>query len=197
FDRIFEGGATPIHFGGGALCALLLSAGWVLGLGPLLSESQQATTVQQRADAAETEASERQEELDRLQQSLAAIRQQLEDQPISLSSASRINPLLATIASWSEEYRLSITRTRAGRPKALTYYDYVPIELAGEGRYGDLLAFFGRLHRDRGDLGLVAFEVRRMSTSGEVAFDLDLAWYVVRVDEGLPGEGATAGVPTP
>ena len=116
----------------------------------------------------------------------------------SLPDLAQINPLLAQLADWSELHNLSITRTNAGRPEALAYYDYVPVQISGEGSFGALLAFFDRLNSDRGDLGLVSFKVNRMAAGSGVSFDLELAWYVLSDDvQEQASPQPTALVPTP
>ena len=198
--HLYDQGVMPIHLGASLLCAGLLAVGWLFGLGPLMSENHQATTVQQQATQAEDKAKAVKAQLDQMAKELAGLQEKLDEQPIDLQSAKAINPLLAELAGWSEQHNLSITRTNAGRREALAYYDYVPIDLAGEGGYGDLLGFFTRLHKQRGDLGLIRFSVSRMPSGSSVRFEMGLAWYVLSDD--APGaleedERATASVPTP
>lgn len=189
-------GAMLVHMGGVAVCVLLLIAAWFFGLAPLLSDNHASATGVQRADATELEATQATQSLHELSNRLEDLQAELDDQPIGLQSASRINPLLAELAQWSEEQRLSITRTNARRPVQLTYYDYVPIELAGEGGFGALIGLLDRLKKDRADLGVVAFQIARMQGGNEVAFQLDLAWYVLN-DEGIRAIESTATAPTP
>ncbi len=195
--HLYDQGVMPIHLGAALLCLLLLGAGWVFGLGPLLSENQEATTVLDQAELAEDQAKDIKTQIDRLTQQLADVQQQLDDQPVHLQPASQINPLLAELAMGSETLGLSITRTSAGRRQALAYYDYVPIELAGEGGYDELLAFFKRLHETRGDLGVIGFSATRMTIGLGLRFEIDLAWYVRSEQPETPAEQATASVPTP
>lgn len=196
--QLYDHGVMPIHAGASALCLGLLAAGWAFGIGPLMSDSNQATTVLEQAEQAESEANEVKGKLDSLTAELATVQAQLDEQPVSLQSASQINPLLSELANWSEQHGLSITRTSAERRESLTYYDYVPIEIAGEGSYAELLSFFKKLHRERGDLGLVSFAVKRMPNGSGVSFEMDLAWYVLSDDaqDGTDQPGrATASVP--
>lgn len=190
-------GVMPIHLGGVVVCGLLLAAGWGLGYAPLMTQSQEALTLVEQAEQVEQDEKKVKQELDQLVGELAAVQASLDEQPVSLQSASKINPLLAQLAQWSELHELSVTRTNAGRPEALAYYDYVPITIAGEGGFAELLGFFKRMNRDRGDLGLVSFNVSRMASGNGVTFGLDLAWYVLS-DEAQDQAGqATASVPTP
>lgn len=197
--HLYDQGAMPIHAGASALCLGMLAFGWAFGLGPLMSDSHQATSVLEQADQAEFEAKQAKDKLDALAAELSLVQAKLDEQPVSLQSVSQINPLLSELANWSEQHSLSITRTSAARRISLAYYDYVPIEIAGEGGYGDLLGFFRQLHKERGDLGLISFSVNRMPATGGVSFEIDLAWYVLSDDaqDGLdqPGQ-ATASVPT-
>ena len=154
-QKLYDQGAMTIHIGGGVICASCLFVAWVFGVAPLMSETQQSTSVMEQAEEAEFQARQVKNQLDQLGQDLVRVEDQLKEQPISLKPASQINPLLADLARWSELHELSITRTNAGRAVALEYYDYVPIEIAGEGGYADLLRFFKHLHNERGDLGLI------------------------------------------
>ncbi len=188
-------GVMPIHLGAAVVCILLLMMGWVFGYAPLMSQNQQATTLVEQADQAEIDAARVKQELDRLTEKLTTIQNQLDEQPVDLQSASQINPLLSQLAKWSELDGLSITRTNAGRPEALAYYDYVPLQIEGEGGFAALLGFFNRINSDRGDLGLVSFQLTRMPDGKGVSFELELAWYVLDGEAQEPVE-ATATVPT-
>lgn len=198
-ETLYERGPMPIHMAGSLLCVAFLSAGWFFGLDPMLAHSQQSLSVAGQADQAEQDAKLAKSSLDRLSAELERVRGELDGRPVSLQRATAINPLLAELATWSERHDLLITRTQAGRPASLAYYDYVPIGLAGEGGYQDLLAFFSQLHSGRGDLGIVAFSTQRMPGTSRVRFDLELAWYVSS-EQGQPSEvdgpvPSTASVP--
>lgn len=187
--RMQQQGALPTHIGGVVLCVAMLLVGWWVGLGPMLNQSQKLLSVVEEAEQAEQEAKNAKAGVDRLTEQLSAAQSELELKPVRLEPASQINTLLAQLAGWSETHRLNITRTQSGRPEALAYYDYVPIDLEGEGGYGDLMTFFTRLHEARGDLGLVGFSVKRMPQGG-VSFELELAWYVIGQEQ-EQGENAT------
>lgn len=194
---LYDCGEMPIHAGASLLCAMALLVGWAFGLGPLMSESHQATSIVEEAEQAEAQGKHAKQQLDQLSDELEHVEQQLDEHPVNLDSATQINPLLAELAHWSELHRLSINRTNAGRRESLTYYDYVPIQISGEGGYNDFLSMLHRLHNERGDLGVITFGVRSSPTSGGVAFELELAWYVLSDDmHNQPVQGQTAGVPT-
>jgi Tfp pilus assembly protein PilO len=203
-QRSFDDAVIPIHLGAIVICVLLLVVGYVFGYAPLMTQSQQETSLLDQAEQAEYEAKQIKQQLDRLADDLKQVQAELDKQPVNLQPASKINPLLAQLADWSEMHGLSITSTNAGRPKALAYYDYVPIKIGGEGSFGELLALFKRMNTDRGDLGLVSFDVNRMPTGDGVSFDLDLAWYVLDDDNQhqdqptvQPPAQPTASVPVP
>ena len=190
-------GVMPIHLGGAVVCCLLLAVGWAFGYAPMMTQNHEALTLVEQADQAEIDEKQVKQELDQLANELDAVQASLDEQPVNLQSASKINPLLSQLAQWSELHQLSITRTSAGRPVALVYYDYMPIKIAGEGGFAELLAFFKRMNVDRGDLGLVSFNVNRMAGGSGVTFELDLAWYVLSDDAQGQADQATASVPTP
>jgi Tfp pilus assembly protein PilO len=194
---LYDYGVMPIHLGAATLCAVMLIAGWAFGLGPLMTESHQATSIVEEAEQAEAQAKQAKHQLDGLFDELQRVEQELDERPLSLHSAKQINPLLAELAKWSELHDLSITRTNADRREALTYYDYVPIQISGEGGYGNFLSLLQRLHEQRGDLGVITFGVRSNPAGGGVAFELELAWYVLSDDmQAGPVTGPTAEVPT-
>lgn len=190
------GGAKQIHIGGGVLCAILLAMSWLLGLGPMLTETHQATSVVEDADGAEALAKQDKAKLDQLTIDLQQIRVSLEQDPITLESASQINPLLNELAEWAKANDLSITRTRAEQRVEMAYYDYLPITLSGEGGYNDLLNFFKKLHSDRGDLGVLSFNAKRLSNGSTLGFEIQLSWYVLSDSPLAPGGPSTAAVST-
>jgi len=194
----FDDAAMPIHLGAVVVCVSLLVLGYVFGYAPLMSENQQATSLIDQAEAAELEAKQIKKQLDRLAEEMQRVQTALDEQPVHLEPVSRINPLLAQLADWSELQGLSITRTSAGRPEALAYYDYVPVKIDGEGGFGELLGFFKRMNTERGDLGLVSFNVSRLASGRGVSFELELAWYVLSSDmqpQHQPTAQPTASVP--
>lgn len=188
----------PIHLGAIMVCIALLGLGYTFGFAPLMSKNQQETSLMEQAEQAEYKAKQIKQENDRLADELSEVQAALDEDPIDLKPASQINPLLAQLAQWTELHGLTITRTSAGRPEALAYYDYVPVKIAGEGSFGELLSFFKRMNSERGDIGLVSFSVNRMAAGNGVTFELDLAWYVLsgETTEQLPAQ-PTASVPTP
>lgn len=188
-------GVMPIHLGASVVCCLLLIAGFAFGYAPLMSQNQKSTTVIEQADQAEVDATRVKQELDSISEKLVSVQSELDEQPVGLQSASQINPLLSQLANWSEVHGLSITRTNAGRPEALAYYDYVPLQIAGEGGFTALLGFFDQINDERGDLGLTSFQLTRLSTGKGVSFELELAWYVLGEETPQPFE-ATATAPT-
>lgn len=198
-DKLSKQGVLPLHIAGAVVCSVLLIMGWFVGVSPILAESNQGETIVRQAMKAEREAQQAKHELDKLTKSLDKVREQLEHQPVSLATATEINPLLAQLASWADEHHLAITQTQAKRPQSMRHYDYIPIQISGEGGYANLLAFFNQLHKDRGDLGILGFSIRRIQTKDGpgVGFDLQLAWYVVgeqQQEESATGP-ATASVP--
>ena len=196
-NDLYDQGVMPIHLGASALCVMLLLAGWLFGLGPLMSESHQATSIIEQAQEAEARANLAKQQLDQLSDELERVEQELDEHPFNLYSATQINPLLSELAQWSELHNLSINRTNAGRRQALTYYDYVPIQISGEGGYRDFLSMLKRVHEGRGDLGVITFGVRSNPTRGGVSFEIELAWYVLSDDmQDQPVAGPTAIVPT-
>lgn len=195
-SAITDQGVMAIHLGGAVLCALLLGAGWFIGLSPMLSESHQNTSLIEQSEKMQHESLLSKVRLDELNTKLADVQKQLEHQPVNLEFSSEINPLLSRLALWADQHRLAVTRTRAGRPVVLAYYDYVPISFAGEGSFTDLLAFFDRLREDRSDLGIISFNASRRANGASVRFEVELAWYVIS-DDADASKPVTASVPTP
>ncbi len=187
-------GTMPIHAGGMVVCLLLMISGWFFGLSPMLSESDESSSTLEASRLAQEQAQHGKEKLEELTQRVQTMRAELDQKPVSLVPATQINPLLALLSGWADEQRLTITRTNAGQPVVMTWYDYVPISLAGEGDYGDLLGFYHKLYADRGDLGVVSFNVSRLASNTGVSFEIELAWYVV--SEQVQPDRTTAQVPT-
>ena len=191
----YNDGVMPIHLGSLLVCILLLLIGFVFGYAPLMSQNQQSTTVSEQADQAERDAARIKQELDSTTEKLVSVQSELDKQPVGLQFASQINPLLSQLAKWSEMHGLSITRTHAGRPKTLAYYDYVPVQIAGEGGFTALLGFFDQINGNRSDLGLTSFQLTRLPAGKGVSFEIELAWYVLGEETPQPFE-ATATAPT-
>lgn len=196
-DALSTNTLTPIHAGGAVLCTALLAAGWLFGLSPLMAQTSEDTTVVEQAERAQQDAERTKVGLDRLRARLDEVKADLQRQPVSLSSADQINPLLAQLAEWSETHELSITQTRAGTPIALMYYDYVPISLEGEGQYSDFLALLRELRTSRKDLGVVSFDAKRVITPAGpgIGFSVELAWYVIADDDNGINEQEQADTP--
>lgn len=196
-QTIKDQGIWPIHVAGFVVASLLLCAGWFFGLEPLMTDSHESSAIMAQSEAAQEDARLSKQRLEAIKAQLEEVQSKLDLQPITLSAASSINQLLSDLAAWTDQHRLAVTRTNAGRPVALAYYDYVPITLAGEGSFTDMLDFFNRLYEQRGDIGVIAFNANRLAKEGGiVAFEIELAWYVLSDSTQTP-DTPTAAVTAP
>lgn len=171
-----------IHGTGAGLCLVLLAAAWVFGVAQILSESDTKTSLIEDDARALRDAEAAEAGLDRAKQHLEAIRSDLNQTSIRLQPRTELNPLLGQLADWAETHRLIMSRTQAESSVSLAYYDYVPIRLAGEGAYVDFLSLMDLVVDERSDLSVQRFDVRRQSgsTSAQISFEIDLAWYVLK-----------------
>ncbi len=130
--------------------------------------------------------------LDRLARSLES---KLTD-TVELRPIDQLNRQLATVSELIEATGLKVAQMDPGEPAIYPRYTLVPIRVAGQGTFTDVLTFLHELQQNVKDTEVRAFAVHAdpKAAPGGIAFELSLAWYAVQ-GTGVAQRPGTAEVP--
>ena len=172
-----DSATLKIHAVGALVCAGLLSAGYAMGVMPMMSSSESPADRGVSVREAQQQAGLQEAVAQRLQAEVEASDQTLASKPMQLLQASLINRRVAELSGLAYDHGLTLTSSQPGDETVLTYYAFVPIVIGGEGRLGDFVRFLGALHSRFPDMGVQAFDVTRDPLGGG-RFSLALNWFV-------------------
>ena len=110
---------------------------------------------------------------------------------VELRGIEHLNRHMASVSELMEASRLRVTKLDPGDANALPRYTLVPIRVAGEGAFGDVLAFLHAMHTSLQDTEVRAFAVHSNAGSTDVGFEFALAWYTVQGSGGPGASGAS------
>lgn len=112
---------------------------------------------------------------------------------VELRPLDQLNHQVASISGLFEGHNLHVSKMDPGDVVASAQYSFVPIRVAGQGSFTDLVGFLHALHEEHKDVEVSAFLVRADAKSGSdlVLFDVSLGWF--GVPSGGGGGAARAG----
>lgn len=160
-------------------CLVLTLVFHIAGMLPVLREYAQNVKQNVELEGSKTQAAKLAAAADKLARRLRKVGQALDDAPVQLQTTRQLNQRLAHLASLAAECGLAIDQTHSDRPYSSTWYQTVPIRLAGEGTYPTCALFLSRLRQAFPDTGVSAFELSGQPTNNSAAsqFTFDLVWY--------------------
>lgn len=186
--------ATVLVHGAGVGVVIAATLGIYLGVAApaLRAKSEQAARTQQAAaDAQDLRVLEdNTQALERLSRTLES--RLLET--VELRSVDQLNRQVASVSELVEQENLHLTKVDPGEPVVTPRYTLVPIRVAGQGAFSDVVAFLNHLHGNHKDTEVRAFAVHvdERAPADVVAFELSLGWYAVQVSPGA--RAARSGV---
>ena len=171
-----------VHAVCGTVCLTLAGAGYWFGLGPMTRELDQRQGLTQTLELSQDDLQLRRGVLERLEDKFLQSQQELEVQPVDLQPASMVNRRLANLSQLAQEHDLVLTASSIGGEQRLAYYSYLPIELGGQGDFGNVVAFLGKLYEHYPDISVRTFDLNRggdgPSRGARAGFSLGLSWFV-------------------
>lgn len=101
---------------------------------------------------------------------------------VELRPVDHLNKQVAAVSELVEEQNLHVTRVDPGEAQVTPRYTLVPIRVAGQGTFADVVNFLHELHDVAKDTEVRAFAVRAdpKASSDLVTFELCLGWYAVQ-----------------
>ncbi len=121
---------------------------------------------------------------------------------VELRPVDLLNHQVASVSGLLEAHGLQVTKMDPGDPTATPRFILVPIRIAGQGAFADVVSFLHDLHEQCKDTEVSAFAVHAdtNASSDQVVFEFCLGWYSVqgganREDRDGPAGGSIAGVP--
>ncbi|XAL98860.1 hypothetical protein OT109_14875 [Phycisphaeraceae bacterium D3-23] len=167
----------PVHAIGASVCAVVLGAGYMLGVVPLLSAGDSPTDLSAAVREAEQQAALQDAVTQRLSDELGNSEVELASRPMQLVQSTHANRRVAELSAMAHEYGLTLASTQPGGETMMSYYAFVPVVIGGEGKLGDFVRFLGALHSRFPDMGVQGFEIVRDPLGGG-RFTLGLNWFV-------------------
>ena len=101
---------------------------------------------------------------------------------VELRPVEQLNKQVAAGSELVEEQNLHVTRVDPGDALVTPRYSLVPIRVAGQGTFADVVNFLHELHDVAKDTEVRAFAVHAdpKASSDLVTFELSLGWYAVQ-----------------
>ena len=161
------------------VCVVLTMLFNIAGVLPVLREHAHNVKQHVELESQKTKAAKLAAGANGLASRLRKVGQALDEAPVQLQTTRQLNQRLALLAALAAECGLSIDQTHSDRPYGSTWYQTVPIRLAGEGTYPTCALFLSRLRQTFPDTGVSAFELSGQPDSNSAAsqFTFDLVWY--------------------
>jgi hypothetical protein len=185
--------STLVHAAGAAVvCAVALFVYLGMVAPALRDKASQTARAQQAAqDAQDLKAVE--EHASALERLSGTLESRLSD-TVELRPLEQLNRQVAAVSQLVEEENLHVTKVDPGEAQAFGRAMLVPIRVAGQGTFSDVLAFLHALHEQCKDTEVRAFVVNAdpKGATDLVTFELSLAWYAVP-SSGIRGAMKPAG----
>ena len=169
--------ARKAHLIGALACLAVAGLGYRFGVYPLQSEDKTPAQWQAEIDQAQAKAQRQAQAVQRFEEELTGSDRRLHERPMQLLQATQVNHRLAALSDLAGAHGLVLDASQPGGETRLAYYAYVPIQLAGQGGFTQVIGFLGALHTDFPDLSVRAFEMKRGAVDGG-RFSLTLNWFV-------------------
>lgn len=165
----------------GAL-ALITGLGYLMGVRPLLAARVEAWELDRTVGETQTTVNDLRSEFMATKGELAAARQTLDSNNLSLVGSSLLNSQLAKLGIAAEEAGVVLTETAPGQPEQGSLLIRTPIKLSGRGHYPDLARFLRELNSALKDTVVVGFSLsgRADAPTEPATFSVDLLWYALR-----------------
>jgi Tfp pilus assembly protein PilO len=168
------------------VCVAVTAAFALFGFAPLISGHHDFLAQRESLVAQEQQAAQLETSLANLRERVEADQRALAGHTLALKSVANVNSQLAEISSLATECGLRVEDIRPDSAVSGTYYDTVPVAVAGRGTYRDCTAFLNRLRRTLPDTGVATVELvaNTGERTGQGKFRLDLQWYALKQVDG-------------
>jgi len=168
-----------IDLAGGAVCAILVGLGYVVGVRPLLAHQshvaeQKAHLATQRRDAVELA-----DTVAALKDELVGVERDLAGSTVRLAPAYQVNRRIARVADLAADCGVKIDEIETGIPVTGPRYKIIPIHLVGRKSYPACVMLLRRLRQTFPDTAVASFELSRdpADPASAARFQIDLLWF--------------------
>lgn len=168
-----------IHAAGGGAMVVLTLLAYLVGLRPLLISHGLSITLRSNLQDQEFKAAQLSRTCSSMEGSLLRIRRELEESPLKLQGSEYRNERLALLTELAAMNGLDVDVVQTTEVKHDEYFDMVPIQLRGTGRYPDCAAFLHHLNEKFPDTGVKSFTLtgRPGFKSTNSHFRFEMIWY--------------------
>lgn len=172
-----------VHAVAGALCLMLLGAGWWLGLRPVANQKTDVASLRKQVQTAEVSLRQKTAEFEKLNTQVQQTQARLENRPMQLRSANTLNAQLGRYSDLAEQCGLALSTTRVGDLAASGDHRYFPVTLGGSGPLVGVLNLLEVLHREHPDTAIHFIDMTRTPGEGSARFELKLVWLVAEAPD--------------
>ncbi len=168
-----------IELVGAGLCLVATGAFYFLGLGPLLSQKEDAATHQAKINAQRSIALDLKHSLEQDRAKLANAERELAESPLQLAPATDVNKRISLVTALARECGLKLDVVLPGMPSTGHRYETVPIHLSGTGNYRTCVSLLHRLRQKFPDTTVTSLNLSAdpADVKAVARFSIDLLWH--------------------
>lgn len=164
---------------GAAVCLAAALAVYLGGAKPLIRNHERVVAQQEQLRTQQEHAAKLENTLEALREQLQTVRRALDNSTLRLKPLSNLNLHVAEISALATQNGLQIDDIQTGAVRIGTHYEVVPVHLAGSGTYRTCTMFLNRLRRTLPDTSVASLSLTATAgdTSGGGKFRMDLQWH--------------------
>ena len=168
-----------IELVGAGLCLVATGAFYFIGLGPLLSQREDAATHQAKINAQRSIALDLKRSLTQDRARLAGAEHELAQSPLQLAPATDVNKRISLMTDLARKCGLKLDVVLPGVPSKGHRYEMVPIHISGTGNYRTCVSLLHRLRQEFPDTTVTSLNLSAdpADTKAVARFSIDLLWH--------------------
>lgn len=170
-----------VHGVGAGVCLLLSLLLYVVSISPMLAHHKAQQVMRAELETERDKAQQIDQVAQRMQAELVSTERAVADYALELQPVTALNRRVSQLTALATQIGLQINEIRPKQPKAGTFYQTVPIRVAGEGSYLASSAFIHALHATLPDMAVASLRLDgrvAMGQQGTVStFEFELIWY--------------------
>lgn len=170
-----------IDAAGIVVCIVVSLVAYLVGIRQLVEQRSLLAGQRQKLAVQREESSDLEASISKLRQQLAVVQEELAQSEIKLESADQINQRIAKLTALLGDCALEVDDIQTSKILTGTQCDFVPISIAGRGRYKQCTAFLHKLYRSCADINVARLELQGNPAMPEQpgTFRLQLFWHTL------------------
>ena len=179
-----------VHGTGAGVCVLLSLLLYVMAISPMMAHHQAQKVMQAELEAERDKARQIAQVTQRMQAELVSTERAVADYALKLEPVTALNRRVSQLTALATQIGLQINEIRPRQAQPGTFYQTVPIRVAGEGSYLASIAFIHALHATLPDISVASLKLYGRVVPGQQetvsTFEFELIWYAEPDQKSLP-----------